>query len=80
MRPEHDFLEAIFIQGRFQDLIVFFVMLKEWDQFAVFHTDAVGIQANVVPELIVFGKKLIDQRKLSFLGLPLVMLTLKAIC
>ena len=68
MRPEHNFLKAIFIQGRLKDLIALFVMPKEWDQFAVFHTDAVGIQANVVPELVVFGKKFIDQSKLSFIG------------
>ena len=68
MRPEHNFLKAIFIQGRLKDLIAFFVMPKEGDQFAVFHTDAVSIQANVVPELVVFGKKFIDQSKLSFIG------------
>lgn len=68
VRPEYNFLKAIFIQGRLKDLIAFFVMPKERDQFAVFHTDAVGIQANVVPELVVFGKKFIDQSKLSFIG------------
>ena len=33
VRPEHNFLKAIFIQGRLKDLIAFFVMPKEGDQF-----------------------------------------------
>ena len=80
MRLQHNILEAIFIQGRLEDLIAFFVMFKERDQFAALHLDIVGIQADVVPETVVFGKNSSTSLNSTFLALPLVMLTLKAIC
>jgi hypothetical protein len=58
----------MFIQGRLKDQIAFFVMFKERDHLAALHLYAVGIQADVVPETVVFGKKFIDKSKLYLLG------------
>ena len=64
MWPKHNILKAICIQERLKDLIAFFVMFKERDQFAVLHADIVGIQADVVPERVVFVNLFISKSKL----------------
>ena len=64
MRPERDAPEPRCIKGRLKDLVAFLVMFKEGDQFAVLHHHAVGIQADVVTELIVFCEKFVVKPEL----------------